>query len=93
MSLPSGYKRLDYIQSSGTQRIEVYSSTLTNGKVIATFQLLQSGNYGLFGCQFTTEKGLFCTFNNGTIFYNKNNDWQYDFDIVPEYNVVPSIFK
>lgn len=51
MSLPSGYKRLEYIQSSGTQYIDTGFVPDANTRVIADFQLISPGtdNRCVFG--------------------------------------------
>ena len=42
MSLPSGYKRLEYIQSSGTQRIDTGFKPNNNSRVITDAEILSS---------------------------------------------------
>lgn len=51
MSLPSGYKRLEYIQSSGTQYINTGFIPKSTSKVFADFQVTekQSTNNDIFG--------------------------------------------
>ena len=43
MGLPSGYKRLEYIQSTGTQYIDTGFKPNQNSRVVADFQLTASG--------------------------------------------------
>ena len=56
MSLPSGYKRLEYIQSSGTQYIDTGFKPNQNSRVVADFQLTASGVWqSVFGAwKYTT---------------------------------------
>ena len=50
MSLPSGYKRLEYIQSTGTQYIDTGFKPNQNTRVLCEF-LTKSSNTSLFGSQ------------------------------------------
>lgn len=49
MSLPSGYKRLEYIKSSGTQYIDMGFKATQNTKIEAKFHNEQSANSAVFG--------------------------------------------
>ena len=48
MSLPSGYKRLEYIQSSGTQYIDTGFVCNGNSKIEAEFEVLDASNNGAY---------------------------------------------
>lgn len=49
MSLPSGYKRLEYIKYSGTQYIDMGCKATQNTKIEAKFHNEQSANSAVFG--------------------------------------------
>lgn len=52
MSLPSGYKKLEYIQSSGTQYIDTGFQANNNTRVTATIEVMDvSATCYLFGCR------------------------------------------
>ena len=48
MSLPSGYKRLEYIQSSGTQHIDTDFKPNQNTTIAAEFVVLDASNNGAY---------------------------------------------
>lgn len=75
--LPNEYKKLNSIISNGKQYIETDYKGNSNNTAILSCKLLQSGNYGLFGSPFTgaTNCGLYCTFQNNSVYYNKLNNW------------------
>ena len=68
MSLPSGYKRLEYIQSTGTQYVDTEFKPTGSTKVVCDFQMLNQGSsqQGVFGLRPGTS-GRFTVFTgNGT---------------------------
>lgn len=71
MSLPSGYKRLEYIQSSGTQYVDSGFKTNNNSRVILDFEptAAYSRIVGIFGTRDEnsgTAANMFVFWNNGT---------------------------
>lgn len=66
MALPSGYTRLRYIQSSGTQYINTGFKPNQNTRVVMDVQAVgASGTYFAFGARQSTTSNAFCLF-----FYN-----------------------
>ena len=70
MSLPSGYKRLEYIQSTGTQYINTEFKPNNNTRVVLDFELTAaySSIVGIFGARDTysgTAANQFVFWNNG----------------------------
>lgn len=56
MSLPSGYKRLEYIQSSGKQYINTGFKPNNNTRVVMDAELASgTGNYALFGARLSFD--------------------------------------
>lgn len=60
-SLPSGYTKLDYIQSSGTQYINTGFTPKGNSRVVMDFEnmLIPADAAALFGARTDTEKNVF----------------------------------
>lgn len=67
MSLPSGYKRLEYIQSSGTQYIDMGFKATQNTKIEAKFHNEQSANSAVFGADKAWTQDAFGIWINNTI--------------------------
>lgn len=61
MALPSGYIKLDYIQSSGTQYINTGFTPKGNSRVVMDFEnmLIPADAAALFGARTDTEKNVF----------------------------------
>lgn len=61
MSLPSGYKRREYIQSSGTQYIDTGFKPNNNTKVVIAFELTENtGKHQIiFGARSSSSSGLY----------------------------------
>lgn len=61
MSLPSGYKRLEYIQSSGTQYIDTGFKPNNNTKVVIDFELTENtGKHQIiFGARSSSSSGQY----------------------------------
>ena len=61
MALPSGYTKLDYIQSSGTQYINTGFTPKGNSRVVMDFEnmLIPADAAALFGARTDTEKNVF----------------------------------
>ena len=68
MSLPSGYKRLEYIQSTGTQYVDAGFKPTGSTKVVCDFQMLNQGSsqQGVFGSRPGTS-GRFTVFTGNGI--------------------------
>ena len=71
MSLPSGYKRLEYIQSSGTQFIDTGFKPNQNTKVSAVFQGNKTSDATVFGCDAGWGSNGFSVFANAAQFGSK----------------------
>ena len=70
MALPSGYKRLEYIQSSGTQYVDSGFKPNNNSRVILDFEptAAYSSIVGIFGTRDEnsgTAANMFVLWNNG----------------------------
>jgi hypothetical protein len=76
MSLPSGYKRLEYIQSTGTQYVDTGFKPTGSTKVVCDFQMINQGStqQGVFGSRPGTS-GRFTVFTGYS-----NSDLQVDYD-------------
>ena len=76
MSLPSGYKRLEYIQSTGTQYIDTGFKPTGSTKVVCDFQMLSQGSsqQGVFGSR-PGISGRFTVFTG-----NQTSDLQVDYN-------------
>lgn len=74
MSLPSGYKRLEYIQSSGTQKIDTGFKPNNNTKITADAEYISSdGTYpALFGAR-NGGSQQFWLFWGGSAFISRYN--------------------
>lgn len=61
MALPSGYTKLDYIESSGTQYINTGFTPKGNSRVVMDFEnmLIPADAAALFGARTDTEKNVF----------------------------------
>lgn len=61
MALPSGYTKLDYIESSGTQYIDTGFTPKGNSRVVMDFEnmLIPADAAALFGARTDTEKNVF----------------------------------
>lgn len=61
MALPSGYTKLDYIESSGTQYIDTGFNPKGNSRVVMDFEnmLIPADAAALFGARTDTEKNVF----------------------------------
>lgn len=65
MSLPSGYKRLEYIQSSGTQYIDTGFNPNQNTSIYVEAELLEASSYPtIFGAR-NWDKNMYWMYNNG----------------------------
>ena len=71
MALPSGYKRLEYIQSSGTQYINTGFKPNQNTKVSAVFQGNKTSDATVFGCDAGWGSNGFSVFANAAQFGSK----------------------
>ena len=71
MSLPSGYKRLEYIKSSGTQYIKTGFKPNQNTKVSAVFQGNKTSDATVFGCDAGWGSNGFSVFANAAQFGSK----------------------
>lgn len=74
MSLPSGYKQLEYIQSSGTQYIDTGIAPSSTLKVVTTFTVNDDGwnNYSIFGSAWSESGFMVDALSGGKIvFYSK----------------------
>ena len=67
MSLPSGYKRLEYIKYSGTQYIDMGFKATQNTKIEAKFHNEQSANSAVFGADKAWSQDAFGIWINNTI--------------------------
>ena len=67
MSLPSGYKRLEYIKFSGTQYIDMGFKATQNTKIEAKFHNEQSANSAVFGADKAWTQDAFGIWINNTI--------------------------
>ena len=70
MSLPSGYTRLEYIESTGTQYIDTGFKPNNNTRVVLDFEptAAYSGIAGIFGIRdtkYATAANMFIFWNNG----------------------------
>ena len=73
MSLPSGYKRLEYIKSSGTQYIDTGFQPNQDTRVVMDVQYIGTGSTSqwFFGCRGSrSTKYDFCVYNSKTVFYD-----------------------
>lgn len=73
MSLPSGYKRREYIQSSGTQYIDTGFKPNNNTKVVIDFELTENtGKHQIiFGARSSSSSGQYVTtWTEGAAFSN-----------------------
>ena len=59
MALPSGYKRLGYIESSGTQFINTNFQPTNNSRIVVDFESNTSGLKGLFGSRTSNDTAAF----------------------------------
>lgn len=59
MALPSGYKRLGYIESSGTQYINTNFNPNSNTRIVIDFESNASGLKGLFGSRKADDSASF----------------------------------
>ena len=71
MSLPSGYTRLEYIESTGTQYIDTGFKPNNNTRVVLDFEptVAYSSIVGIFGIRdtkYATAANMFIFWNNGT---------------------------
>ena len=74
MSLPSGYKRLEYIQSSGTQYIDTGIAPSRTLNVVTTFTVNDDGwnNYSIFGSAWSESGFMVDALSGGkVVFYSK----------------------
>ena len=84
MALPSGYTRLRYIQSSGTQYINTGFKPNQNTRVVMDIQAVgASGTYFAFGARQSNTSNAFCLF-----FYN---GWAADYQTSNQRKTFPSI--
>lgn len=60
MSLPSGYTRVEYIQSSGTQYINTGFVPNGNSRIVIDFQQTDTATSGLFGARGGVSSNCFC---------------------------------
>lgn len=67
MSLPSGYKRLEYIKYSGTQYIDMGFKATQNTKIEVKFHNEQSANSAVFGADKAWTQDAFGIWINNTI--------------------------
>ena len=75
MSLPSGYKRLAYIKSSGTQHIDSLFQPNNNTRVVLDFQSTfrtANSRKGLFGSRNSSDAGMFAFLYSNRIDPNYN---------------------
>ena len=59
MALPSGYRRLSYIESSGTQYINTNVKPNNNSRIVVDFESKASGLKGLFGSRNSNDSAAF----------------------------------
>lgn len=59
MALPSGYKRLSYIESSGTQFINTNFQPTNNSRIVVDFESNSSSLKGLFGSRNANDTAAF----------------------------------
>ena len=71
MSLPSGYKRLEYIQSSGTQYVNTGVLVSKNLEIKLKFMLTSTTNNGIVGYMQSASSGTnrFAVFQYGGAWY------------------------
>ena len=71
MSLPSGYKRLEYIQSSGTQYVNTGVVVSKNLEIKLRFMLTSTTGFGIVGYMQSTSSGTnrFAVFQYGGAWY------------------------
>lgn len=74
MSLPSGYKPVEYIQSSGSQYIDTGFSPNENSRIFVDLDLLtQNTAYiGLFGCRTASNSGFLVFARTGSPAYQSD---------------------
>lgn len=71
--LPSGYTKLEYIQSTGTQYIDTVFEPNNDTRVIMDAEYVGTGSTSewFFGCRGSTSlKFDFCVYNSKTVFYD-----------------------
>lgn len=68
MSLPSGYTRLEYIGSSGTQWVDTGFKPDNNTKIEMRVQCAQTANAAFFGGATTYPQNAFECFTTGAVF-------------------------
>ena len=74
MSLPSGYKRLEYIQSTGTQYVNTGVLVSKNLEIKLKFMLTSITNHGIVGYMQSVSSGT-----NRFAVYQYGGAWYFDF--------------
>jgi len=92
--LPEEYKRLQYIEGTGTQYIDTRTILNQDSVVEIDFEITEAGNYNVFGSRTSGEQN-----NIGIVFSNKYNEAYIDFQdytvnrLVLSYNLNRNIYK